>query len=79
MKHHGKGNRKAQMKRRRQRRRHLPEKQPEKVLLIDGNYSLYPVAYCAIHGAYLTIGLADTHRCVKRKCCGYRENGGDLT
>lgn len=70
--HHGKGNKKAQNKRRRERRKHLPPKQPEKVVLIDGNLSYYPIAYCAVHGGYLTVGLADTHRCVKRKCNGYR-------
>ena len=72
MKHHGRGNRIAQKKRKRERKKHLPPKQPEKVLLIDGNQSFYPVAYCAVHGAYLTEGLADTPRCVKRNCNGYR-------
>jgi len=72
MKHHGRGNRIAQKKRKRERKKHLPPKQPEKVVLIDGNQSFYPVAYCAVHGAYLTEGLADTHRCVKRNCNGYR-------
>lgn len=69
---HGKGNKKAQNKRKRERRKHLPPKQQEKVVLIDGNLSYYPIAYCAIHGAYLTEGLVDTHRCVKRKCNGYK-------
>ena len=72
MKHHGKGNRKAQRKRRKERQKNLPKKQPEKVLLIDGNLSYFPIAYCAIHGAFLTEGLANTHRCVKRKCNGYK-------
>ena len=77
MNHHGRGNRKAQQKRKRERMKHHPKKQPEKVLLIDGNYSYYPVAYCKIHGAYLTEGLANTHRCVKRHCNGY-DGVGDV-
>ena len=59
-------------KRKNERRKHLPTRQPEKVILIDGNLSHYPIAYCAIHGAYLTEGLASTHRCMKRQCNGYR-------
>ena len=36
--------------------------------LIDGNYSHYPVGYCARRGRFLTAGLANTHRCRQRKC-----------
>jgi len=72
MKHHGNGNKEAQKKRRRERMKHLPKKQPERVLLIDGNYSYYPIAYCSRYGAFLTEGLANTHRCVKRKCGRYK-------
>lgn len=68
MKHHGKGNKKAQNKRRRERRKNLPPKQSEKFELIDGNFSHYPAAYCWYHGSYLTQGLMDAHRCTKRKC-----------
>ena len=75
MNNHGKGDRKEQQKRRRFRRKNLTKKLKEKVLLIDGNYSYYPVAYCNIHGGYLTQGLAETHRCEKRKCNGYK--GGE--
>lgn len=68
-----KGNRKAQQKRRRERLKHLPPKQPAKVQLIDGNWTFYPDAFCKAHGAYLTQGLIDTHRCVKRQCKGFRK------
>lgn len=67
----GRGNIKAQRKRKRERRKHLPKKQAEKVLLIDGNLSYYPIAYCSRYGAFLTEGLADTHRCLQRKCKRY--------
>lgn len=66
----GHGDVKAQRKRRRERMKDLPPKQAEKVLLYDGNLSYYPVAYCKIHGAYLTQGLVDTHRCQHRECQG---------
>ena len=81
MKKKGKGNVQAQRKRKKERKKHLPMKQPEKVMLIDGNLSYYPVAFCTAHGGYLTQGLADTHRCIKRQCSGYStelyENGGN--
>ena len=70
MSNRGKGNRKAQRKRQRDRRKNMPSKQPVKVRLYDGNFSYYPVAYCKIHGAYLTQGLVDVHRCEKRNCTG---------
>lgn len=78
MKHHGKGNRKAQNERKRERRKHLPKKQPQKVELIDGNFSYYPVAYCMYHGAFITQGLAETHRCTQRNCRRYEMIGDDV-
>lgn len=73
----GRGNIKAQRKRQKERRKHLPQKQKQKVMLIDGNLSYYPTAYCRTHGGYLTEGLINTHRCEKRKCVGYEDLGGD--
>jgi len=73
MNRHGKGNKKAQNKRRKERSKNLPPKQAEKVELIDGNFSYYPVGYCWSHGAYLTQGLVNTHRCDKRKCKGFEK------
>jgi hypothetical protein len=69
----GKGNRIAQRKRRKERLKNRPPKQEEKVLLIDGNYSFYPDAFCKYHGAYLTQGLIDTHRCLHRQCPRFRK------
>lgn len=66
------GNVKAQEERRKERLKHLPPKQKEKHELIDGNFSYYPVAECRCHGAWLTQGLAETHRCVERQCSGYK-------
>lgn len=63
-----KGNIRAQKKRRKERLKNRPPKSEEKVLLIDGNYSFYPVAFCSQYKAYLTCGLADTHRCQEREC-----------
>ena len=74
---YGKGNRKAQLKRRRKRIKHLPKKQSEMVLLIDGNYSYYPIAYCRSKHAFLTEGLANTHSCEKRKCNSFRKYGDE--
>lgn len=62
---HGKGNRKAQRKRKNERRKNLPPRAAKKVMLIDGNFSYYPVAYCHKIKAYLTQGLVDTHNCSK--------------
>lgn len=66
-----KGNRKAQRKRRIERFKNLPKKQEYKYETIDGNLTYYPIAYCKHHGAWLTQGIADTHRCLQRKCNGY--------
>lgn len=68
MKNDGKGNRKAQKKRRHERLKNRPERLEEEYLLLDGNYSHYPVAYCRRKKAYLTQGLTDTHRCFEREC-----------
>lgn len=70
---HGKGNIKAQRKRRKERLKNRPPKAEELFLLIDGNYSFYPVAFCKYHGAYMTQGLCDIHRCEKRKCPRFRK------
>lgn len=70
-----KGNIKEQRKRRKKALKERKNMNPtkEKVRLIDGNYTHYPVAYCKIHGAYLTHGLLNIHRCEKRKCKGLRK------
>lgn len=73
LKNNGKGNRKAQQKRRRDRLKHRPPKLKEKVQLVDGNWSFYAVAFCACHNGYLTQGLIDTHRCDKRNCQGFKK------
>ena len=66
-----KGNRDAQRKRRKERMKNKPPKQDRKYLLIDGNWSFYPVAECRTHNGYLTEGLIETHRCRKRNCVGF--------
>lgn len=71
--HRGKGNVKAQRKRRKQRMKELPERWNKEVLLIDGNFSFYPVAYCLHHKAFMTHGLVQTHRCEQRKCVKFRK------
>lgn len=48
--------------------KHLPQRQPLKYQLIDGNFTHYPVAYCEFHQLWLTEGLMNTHRCEPRKC-----------
>ena len=70
-----KGNVKAQRKRRRKALKERKNMKPAEteVQLIDGNYTLYPTAYCKVHGGYLTHGLMDIHRCEKRKCNGLRK------
>ena len=61
------GNVKAQRKRRKKMIRQVA-RLPDEYLLIDGNWSHYPVAYCKRKDAYITQGLINTHRCDKRKC-----------
>lgn len=73
---YGKGNIREQRKRRRKRLKNLPQKQPEMVALIDGNYSYYPYAFCKSKQAYLTLGLVNTHKCEKKHCGSLRRCGG---
>lgn len=40
-------------------------------LLIDGNWARKPCAYCKTKKGYLTRGIANTHRCIERKCMHY--------
>lgn len=44
---------------------------PDEYLLIDGNWSHYPYAYCSRKHAYLTKGLCSTHHCEERNCNRY--------
>lgn len=74
MSNHSKGNRKAQRQRRYERQRQRPKRQKDKYILIDGNYSFYPAAYCRYYQAWLTVGLLETHRCAERQC-GRLEKG----
>lgn len=62
------GNKKEQNKRRRKRQKNLPEWKEENVQLIDGNFTHYPVAYCYYRKGYLSLGLAEVHRCQEREC-----------
>lgn len=62
-----KGNKKEQRKRRKKMYREMA-RSPDEFLLIDGNWSHFPYAYCKRKDAYLTLGLADTHRCKQRQC-----------
>lgn len=68
----GKGNRKRQLKRRRERLKNLPPRKDEVYELIDGNFTHYPVAECRCHGGWLTEGLIETHRCRQRQCSGFK-------
>lgn len=74
-----KGNIKAQRKRRRKALKQRKKIKPlaDEVQLIDGNYTLYPVAYCKAHSGYLTQGLMDIHRCEKRICSALRKGDYD--
>lgn len=69
----GKGNRKAQNKRRRERKKFLPMKQDKQYQLIDNNLSYYPIAYCKAHEAWLSLGLMDTHKCIEKGCIHLEE------
>lgn len=74
MSNRSKGNRKAQRERRYERRKLRPKRQKEKHILIDGNYSFFPAAYCKHYQAWPTVGLMQVHRCAERQC-GRLEKG----
>lgn len=73
----GKGNVKAQRKRRRQRLRTANTKRATKPYqCIDNNFTWYPTAYCERYKGALTEGLINVHRCREKGCMKLRE--GDV-
>lgn len=61
--------RRLQQRRRRYYRRKIKiKKQDSPYELYDGNMSYYPYAYCTYRKAWLTYGLANTHRCKYKNC-----------
>ena len=69
--HNGRGNRVKQKQKRKARLSKLDKAQFDHAVsrqLIDGNFSVYAMAYCPYYKGYLTQGLIDTHRCIKRGC-----------
>ena len=63
----GKGNTKAQRKRRKINNRGIP-KQDKDYRLVDGNYSNQPYAYCCYHKGYMTKNQTTLHKCNKKNC-----------
>lgn len=68
----GKGNIKRN-RHRRQKNNKQVKKQDLFYEMIDGNFTHYPVGWCAYHKGYLTKNCLETHRCLERKCIQYRE------
>lgn len=71
------GDVKKQRKKRKERAHNLPDYQKEKYQLIDNNWTHRPRAYCQSHTGYLTDGLMNTHRCIKRGCMWLKTIQGD--
>lgn len=67
-KYKGKGNKRAQRQRRRERRHLQPAYRQDEYMLIDGNITHYPVAYCKRKRGYLTVGLLQVHNCAGIEC-----------
>jgi len=64
---YGKGDRKAQRRRRKKYNRGIP-KQQEEYRLIDNNYSPQPYVYCCYYKGYMTKNQTMRHGCAARKC-----------
>lgn len=69
--HHGKGDRPAQKKRRRQNNKNT-ERRNDTYQMIDGNFTHYPVAYCFHYNGYMTNNMVQRHGCPTRNCCRYK-------
>lgn len=65
--HKGKGDRSAQKRRRRNNNKHV-EYQDNLYLMIDGNFTHVPVAYCSHYKGYVTQNMLMRHECDKRNC-----------
>jgi hypothetical protein len=71
MSNQGRGDRKAQKKRRRMNNAGIA-RQKEPVLMIDGNLTHYPVGFCQYYKGYLTNNMAERHKCLYRECPRFR-------
>lgn len=68
MKNRHKGNIYMQNRRRWDRYKRQPKRQKDTYLLIDGNYTHYPVGYCKSRKRYISQGILSCHKCKIRKC-----------
>lgn len=68
----GRGNKKEQNRRKRERYKRLPKRQPYAFDSIDGNPTYYPVGYCKYKKSWLSIGQYECHRCYE---CMHYEDG----
>ena len=67
----GKGDVRAQKKRRSERLK-FSLRQQQLFPCIDDNWTHYPISYCSYHKGYLTAGLRDVHRCELKGCKMYK-------
>lgn len=67
----GKGDRRAQQRRRRQNNKNTPILEDE-YMLIDGNYSNRPIAYCCYHKGFMTNNQVILHNCTEKRCNQYK-------
>lgn len=65
--HRGKGDRSAQKRRRRRNNKHV-EYQDNLYMMIDGNFTHFPVAYCSHYHGYVTQNMLMRHECDNRNC-----------
>lgn len=65
--HKGKGDRSAQKRRRRNNNKHV-EYQDNLYMMIDGNFTHFPVAYCSHYKGYVTQNMLMRHECDTRNC-----------
>jgi len=65
--HKGKGDRSAQKRRRRRNNKHV-EYQDNLYMMIDGNFTHFPVAYCSHYHGYVTQNMLMRHECDNRNC-----------
>jgi hypothetical protein len=65
----------AEQRKRRKRNNKDVERQKEEYVMIDGNITHYPYAYCRWHKGYMTKNMMKRHGC-DEKCCQRLETLG---
>lgn len=64
----------AEQQHRRRKNNRTSPKREELFLMIDGNYTHQPAAYCTYHKGFLTGNMEQRHGCMKKNCTHFHKD-----